>query len=110
YSKGKMRWPLYYSPKQAGDFERIAYEIPAGFVYPILGAMRFLVETGSSGKYQWKTDPLKLYDTEVGKKLVELTLEASGELGRNPMAVGKSSRHWEGLYNYVAATYLTNVA
>jgi len=41
---------------------------------------------------------------------VELTLQASDELGRNPMAVGKSSRHWEGLYNYVAATYLTKVA
>lgn len=108
YKNGKLRWPLYYSPKVAGDFERTAYDVPSGFVYPILGAMRFLLEKDPvTSNYKWKTDPIKLYDKVVGKKLVELTIDASSELGRNPMAVGKSSRHWEGLYNYVAATYLT---
>ena len=110
YRKGKLHWPLYYSPKQNGEVEKMAVEIPAGFVYPVLGAMRFLVEEGSDGKYQWKADPLKLWDNELGKKLVELSMAASDELGRNPMAVGKSSRHWEGLYNYVAATYLAKKA
>jgi hypothetical protein len=110
YKNGKTRWPLYYSPKVAGDFERTAYDVPSGFVYPILGAMRFLIEQNpTTHNYEWKTDPLKFYDKTVGNKLVELTMDASSELGRNPMAVGKSSRHWEGLYNYVAATYLTNV-
>jgi AIPR protein len=111
YKNGKLRWPLYFSPKVGGEFERTAYDVPSGFVYPILGAMRFLVEKDSvTGNYKWKADPIKLYDKVVGKKLVELTIEASSELGRNPMAVGKSSRHWEGLYNYVAATYLTKGA
>jgi hypothetical protein len=111
YKNGKPRWPLYFSPKVDGDFERTAYDVPSGFVYPILGAMRFLLEKDSAtGNYKWKTDPIKLYDKSVGKKLVELTIEASSELGRNPMAVGKSSRHWEGLYNYVAATYLTKAS
>jgi hypothetical protein len=111
YKNGKLRWPLVFSPKVDGDFERTAYDVPSGFVYPILGALRFLLETdGDTGNYKWKTDPIKLYDKFVGQKLVELTFEASSELGRNPMAVGKSSRHWEGLYNYVAATYLTKTA
>jgi hypothetical protein len=111
YKNGKSKWSLLYAPKVAGDFEKTAYDVPSGFVYPILGAIRFLLEKDSlNGGYKWKTDPLKFYDEVVGKKLVELTLEASSELGRNPMAVGKSSRHWEGLYNYVAATYLTQEA
>jgi hypothetical protein len=111
YKNGKLRWPLYFSPKVSGDFEKTAYDVPGGFVYPILGAMRFLIDKdAATGNYKWKTDPLKFYDKVVGKKLVELTIEASSELGRNPMAVGKSSRHWEGLYNYVAATYLTKKA
>jgi hypothetical protein len=111
YKNGKLRWPLYFSPKIGGDLERTAYDVPSGFVYPILGAMRFLLDKDSAtGNYKWKTDPLKLYDKVVGTKLVELTIDASSELGRNPMAVGKSSRHWEGLYNYVAATYLTKTA
>lgn len=111
YKNGKLRWPLYFSNKVNGDFERTAYDVPSGFVYPILGAMRFLLDKDStSGNYKWKTDPLKFYDKVVGKKLVELTIEASSELGRNPMAVGKSSRHWEGLYNCVAATYLTKAS
>jgi hypothetical protein len=111
YKNGKLRWPLYFSPKVDGDFERTAYDVPSGFVYPILGALRFLLETdNSTGNYKWKTDPVKLYDKYIGEKLVELTIDASSELGRNPMAVGKSSRHWEGLYNYVAATYLTKTA
>lgn len=109
YKNGKLRWPLYFSRKQAGDFERIAYDIPAGFVYPILGAMRFMLESDSTtSDYRWKTvDIVKFYQETVGNKLVQLTLDASSELGRNPMGVGKSGRHWEGLYNYVAATFLT---
>jgi hypothetical protein len=99
YKNNKLRWPLHFSRKQAGDFERIAYDVPAGFVYPILGAMRFILETDpATGNYRWKGgDIVKFYQDTVGKKLVELTLEASSEPGRNPMAVGKSGRHWEGL-------------
>lgn len=109
YKKGKLRWPLYFSPKQENDFERIAYDVPAGFVYPILGAMRFMLEIDEpTGKYKWRVnDIIAFYEKVVGSKLVQLTIDASSELGRNPNAVGKSSRHWEGLYNYVAATFLT---
>ena len=107
YKDGKLKWPLYFSPKKNGDFEKIEYDIPDGFVSPILNALRFLViDDPKSGAYDWRTDPVSFYDRVAGRKLVSLTIDASKELGRNPMAVGKSSRHWEGLYNYVAATFL----
>lgn len=105
YKDGKEKFPLYFSRKVNGDYERIAYDIPAGFVYPILGAIRFLLKTGDNGAYEWMTDPIKFYNKHVGKELIDLTMEASKELGRNPMAVGKSVRHWNGLHNQVAATY-----
>lgn len=105
YKDGKNKFPLYFSPQVDGDFQRIAYDIPAGFVYPILGAMRFLLKTGDNNSYEWLTNPIKFYNKHVGKELIELTMEASKELGRNPAAVGKSIRHWNGLHNQVAATY-----
>jgi len=107
YKNGQSKFPLYFSTKVGDDFERQPYDIPSGFVYPILGAIRFLIETGGSGAYAWMTDPIKFYDKHVGNPLIGLTMEASKELGRNPMAVGKSSRHWNGLYNQVATTYFT---
>ena len=39
-------------------------------------------------------------------KLLIWTMDASKELWRKPMAVDKSTRHWEGLYNLVAVTLL----
>lgn len=105
YKNNKYKFPLKYSPKINGDFEKIKYDIPSGFVYPILGAMRFLLNTADNGSYQWMADPIKFYDNHVGKELIGLTMEASKELGRNPMAVGKSVRHWNGLYNQVATTF-----
>lgn len=109
YKDGKLAYPLYFSPKKNGDFEKVAHDIPGGFVYPILGALRVLAEPNTKGKYKWATEPISFYDT-VASKLVELTMLASGEFGRNAMAVGKSPRHWEGLYSHVAATYFRNRA
>lgn len=103
--KDVERFPLYFSPKKAGTIEKIKYDIPRGFVYPILGGLRYLLEKGPDGVYKWSTNPIKFYDDNA-KGLVTLTMEASKELGRNPAAVGKSLRHWNGLYNQVAATYL----
>ena len=70
--------------------------------------MRFLLEAGEGGAYDWMTDPIKFYDNHVSNELISLTMEASKELGRNPAAVGKSVRHWNGLYNQVATAYYTS--
>jgi len=107
YKNGQSKFPLKFSPRQDGVIEKIKYDIPSGFVYPILGALRFLLIENEHGFYTWRTDPFKFYDKKVGPELIDLTMEASKELGRNPMAVGKSARHWNGLYNQVAATYFS---
>lgn len=108
YKKGEARFPLYFSRRKAGEIEKIKYEIPRGFVYPILGGIRYLLESESDGVYKWMTNPIKFYDKHA-ERLIDLTMEASKELGRNPAAVGKSVRHWNGLYSQVAATYLQSL-
>lgn len=112
YKEGQRRWPLYFSAKDLdGQFKKMEYDIPRGFVYPILGALRYLIEDDPiGGAFRWRTDPIKFYDRdEVGPKLVDMTFDASYELGRNPNAVGKSRRHWESLYNSVKIAYLDSI-
>lgn len=108
YKNGHLKFPLKFSSRIDGEFEKLKYDIPSGFVYPILASLRFLLIENDQGFYNWRTDPFKFYDKKVGQDLINLTMEASKELGRNPMAVGKSVRHWNGLYNQVAATYLSS--
>lgn len=105
--RAEPHYPLKFT-KGATGFERIRYEIPAGFVYPILGAMRFLVaQDDAKSEFQWKVPNLiEFYDAHVGQDLVRTTMEASMDYGQNPQAVGKSRRHWESLYNVVAIKYL----
>ena len=107
YKNGQSKFPLRFSTRQDGEIEKIKYDIPSGFVYQILGALRLLVVENEQGFYTWRTDPFNFYDKKVGPDLIDLAMEASKELGRNPMAVGKSARHWNGLYNQVATTYFS---
>ncbi len=107
-NKKRPYYPLRFSPVDVnGDVPKIQYGIPAGLVYPILGAMRFLVERSDDGTaFMWKTAPIAFYDEHVGTNLVDTTMEASKQLGQNPNAVGKSRWLWESLYNVVKAKYL----
>lgn len=62
---------------------RIKYISPNGFLLPILGAFRALVEIGEDGNYRWKKDPYIIMDS-VGSTLVNTTIEMSRQLGNNP--------------------------
>lgn len=73
---------------------------PTGFIYPILGAFRALVEE-ADGVYRWKKNPFKVLE-DVGADLVDTTIERSRSLGNNPQSVGKDSGHWKTLYMIVA--------
>lgn len=73
---------------------------PNGFIYPILGAFRALVEE-KNGVYCWKKDPFSVLE-KVGKDLVESTVSMSRALGNNPQSVGKDSNIWKTLYMTVA--------
>ena len=94
--KSKM---LYFLGKD------VDYDTPEGWVYPILGGLRFLLRE-QNGKFQWKvTDPKRFFD-QFGPQLLEITIETSKNLGRKPNAVGKSRSHWGQLYDKVKVSYM----
>lgn len=72
------------------------YTTPTGFLYPILGSFRALLEE-KNGYYSWIKNPFVILD-KVGKDIVETTVERSRTLGNNPNAVGKDSGNWKTLY------------
>ena len=69
---------------------------PNGFIYPILGAFRALVEE-CNGIYVWKKNPFAVLE-KVGADLVESTVSMSRSLGNNPQSVGKDTNIWKTLY------------
>jgi hypothetical protein len=73
---------------------------PKGFIYPILGAFRALVEE-KEGAYSWKKDPFIILK-ETGPDLVDSTVSMSRSLGNNPQSVGKDTNIWKTLYMTVA--------
>ncbi len=73
---------------------------PNGFIYPILGAFRALVEE-KDGHYSWKKNPFAVLE-KVGVDLVESTVSMSRSLGNNPQSVGKEPNLWKTLYMTVA--------
>lgn len=73
---------------------------PNGFIYPILGAFRALVEE-TDGHYTWKKNPFAVLE-KVGADLVESTVSMSRSLGNNPQSVGKEPNIWKTLYMTVA--------
>lgn len=69
---------------------------PNGFLYPILGAFRALIEE-KDGQYCWKKNPFKVLE-KVGAELVDSTVSMSRALGNNPQSVGKDTNIWKTLY------------
>ncbi|WP_404303137.1 AIPR family protein [Paenibacillus sp. DP01] len=84
--------------------EPVEYRSPKGFIYPILGAFRAIVEE-KDGVYQWKANPFDYFE-EIGKGLVFETVDRSRTLGNNPGSVGKDNGHWKQLYQNVLTNYL----
>lgn len=82
--------------------------VPEGFVYPILGSFRALIEE-KNGKYQWgkKVDPIKLLEGELGKTLAN-TIGKFALDARNPSKTGKSELVWQSCYQAAQVMYLTS--
>lgn len=91
-AKGKK----YKSKFFENDME---YRNPKGFIYPIVGAFRAIIEE-IDNKYEWIIDPFECFE-KIGASLVLDTVERSRTLGNNPNAVGKDTGHWKQLYNTV---------
>ncbi len=73
---------------------------PTGYLYPIVAAMRPLVDY--SGEFaKWKVaDPMQVF-RGISNELVKTLLAYAEEYGRKPNAVGKSQLCWKSLYDTV---------
>ena len=108
-------WKGVYEGKKKGhDFlfmqTKHEYRMYDGALYPVLGALRFLVEKKKGDTtYSWRLDSFdkvkKFYD-EVASKLLTTTYNTSLTYGRKPNPIGKSDNHWEQLYQTVELHYL----
>lgn len=108
---------VYEGKKKAQKFSFMqtehTYKMYDGALYPILGALRFLVEKKRGDTaYSWRIDSFdkvkKFYD-EIAPKLLTTTYNTSLAFGRKPNAIGKSDNHWDQLYQTVELHYLRTI-
>ncbi len=82
-----------------------------GSLYPMLGAMRFLVEQKpGENVYSWKLksfNQVKSFFDEIAPELVVTTYNTSRNYGLKPNPVGKDDNHWDNLYKTVALHFMT---
>ena len=99
--KGKRKAQLRFIGKESN------YGVPTGFVYPMLGAFRALLEE-KGGRYIWgkDLDPLKLLHGKLGLKLAE-TIGNFALDARNPSKTGKQPLVWQSCYQAAQVEYLT---
>lgn len=81
-----------------------------GALYPMLGAMRCLVEQKPGEKvYSWKLksfDEVKSFFDDIAPELVNSTYKTSLIYGRKPNPIGKDENHWDNLYKTVENVFL----
>jgi len=103
--KKRSNYPLVF---MGVEIEQKLYD---GALYPMLGAMRFLVEQKPGEvHYSWKLnsfDKVKSFFDEVAPDLVATTYNTSLTYGRKPNPIGKDENHWDNTYKTVALHYLS---
>lgn len=98
---GKRRAQLLFIGKES------KYGVPAGFVYPVVGAFRALLEE-KVGRYVWgkEVDPLRLLQGQMGETLAD-TIGNFALDARNPSKTGKSPLVWQACYQAVQVAFLS---
>ncbi|MEX2164408.1 MAG: AIPR family protein [Sulfuricaulis sp.] len=98
--KGKRKAELLFIGKES------SYGVPSGFVYPMLGAFRAILEE-KGGRYIWgkNLDPVKLLEGQLGQKLAD-TIGNFALDAKNPSKTGKSPLVWQACYQAAEVTYL----
>lgn len=77
--------------------KRTDYTVSAGYIYPIFGAFRYLIEIDDKEcRVNWMFDPIEIWN-EIGTSLVRNTFEAC----TTPMATGKDKQLWLSNYRIV---------
>jgi hypothetical protein len=84
----------------------VKYGVPSGFVYPVLGAFRALLEE-KRGRYVWGKDinPFDLLHGDLGETLAD-TIGNFALDARNPSKTGKSPLVWQACYQAAEVSYL----
>ena len=91
YKDGKMVW------KSKFGMTEMAYKIPEGLLYPVIGAFRTLLcYNQNTEKYEWKnhTDPVQVWE-HCKSNLVGKIMNFAAAIGDNPNAVGKDPNVWD---------------
>lgn len=107
---GRLTGVTVYKGKRTGHLPftgaETKYGVPAGFVYPILGAFRALLEE-KDGKYRWGKglEPIKLLRGPLGERLAD-TIGNFALDAQNPSKTGKSPLVWQACYQAAQVTYL----
>lgn len=74
----------------------VGYSISDGWLYPVVSALRMLLDFSDPKGATWKFDPFS-YFNDYGYELVGDVVEQSATYGYNPNTVGKSRPVWAGL-------------
>lgn len=107
---GKLTGVTTYTGGRTADLsftdEATKYGVPTGFVYPVLGAFRALIEE-KRGKYVWAKglDPFELLSGDLGETLAD-TIGNFALDARNPSKTGKSPLVWQACYQAAEVSYL----
>lgn len=108
---GKLTGVTTYKGKRLARLPFIGkdtkYGVPGGFVYPMLGAFRALVEE-KGGRYVWGKgiNQLELLRGALGATLAD-TIGNFALDARNPSKTGKSPLVWQACYQAGRVTYLS---
>lgn len=77
--------------------ETSPYLMPTAFKYPILAAMRALLEE-RNGRYVWSLSPFEALENGLGKQLADVVLTAASDFGSHTR-LGKAGNVWDQCYN-----------
>jgi hypothetical protein len=108
---GKLTGVTTYDGKRKAQLlfinEESKYGVPAGFVFPVVGAFRALLEEKGS-RYIWGKglDPIKLLEGHLGETLAD-TIGNFALDARNPSKTGKSPLVWQACYQAAQVAYLS---
>ena len=104
---------IFMGNKEANQLSdrKLDAQLYDGALYPMLGAMRFLVEQKPGEKvYSWKLksfDEVKSFFDEIAPELVNTTYNTSLIYGRKPNPIGKDENHWDNMYKTVRMHFMS---
>lgn len=96
---GSVRGIESLDPKKETTFVKkcISYNISSGYIYPIFGAFRTLLQYDeTTQKVSWLFNPIEIWE-EIGASLTQNTFESYG----NPQLAGKDKQLWLSNYRIV---------